>query len=241
MILYHGSIIEGLKVLEPKSATFGDSLVYATPSKEIAILFTRKTSFLNIIAFGKNQDEKVFHLIELLPNALKYMYDHKGYIYSFESEDFYGKEKYPNANLYSFELASDKSVKIENVEVLDSVYEKIIEMGKQGLIHVHFYPDRINECISRLIDQIIYYLKENDRKITKESFYDLLFYHPNLKEEINRKIDNKEINISYITDNDIYNIYKKYANNDLYENTLLILKETYPNIYDKIKGVDPNE
>ena len=234
MILYQGSKIGGLKTLEPRIATFGDALVYATPSKEIAIIFTRKVGFMNIIAFGKSSDENVYHLIELLPNALKYMYDHKGYIYSFESDDFYGKEKYPNANLNSFELVSNKSVEIENVEVLDSVYDKIIEMGKQGLINIHFYPDRIDECIFGLIDHTIYYLKEHGREITKESFFELLFYHPSLKEEINKKIDNKELNISYITDDDIYNIYKQNANNDLYENTLLILKETYPNIYNKL-------
>ena len=138
MVLYHGSKIGGLKKLEPREATFGDSLVYATPLREIAVIFTRKVGFMNIIAFGKSRNENVYHLIELIPNALKYVYEHEGYIYSFKSDDFYGKEKFPNANLNSFELACNKEVEIENVEKLDSVYEEIIKMGKTGIININF-------------------------------------------------------------------------------------------------------
>lgn len=238
MILYHGSKMADLKELKPKTATFGEPLVYATPEKEIAIIFTRKIGFNNIIAFGKNSDEKVYNIIELLPNVLKYMYNHKGYIYSFNSDDFYGKEKYPNANLNPFELASNKSVQIENVEILNSVYEKIIEMDKEGLIKIYHYPNRVEEQLPGLIDKTIYYYKEHNKPIKKDSFNDLLFYHPNLKEEINKRIEKKKINIPYISNNDIYNIFIKNKNNDLYENALLILKEYNPQIYNMLNKID---
>ena len=162
------------------------------------------------------------------------MYNHKGYIYSFNSDDFYGKEKYPNANLNPFELASNKSVLIENVEILNSVYEKIIEMDKEGLIKIYHYPNRVEEQLSVLIDKTIYYYKEHNKPIKKDSFNDLLFYHPNLKEEINKRIEKKKINIPYISNNDIYNIFIKNKNNDLYENALLILKEYNLQIYNML-------
>ena len=42
MIVYHGSPVGGLKIIEPRISTHGKSYVYATKKREIAIAYLAK-------------------------------------------------------------------------------------------------------------------------------------------------------------------------------------------------------
>ncbi|KYH34756.1 hypothetical protein CLTEP_12210 [Clostridium tepidiprofundi DSM 19306] len=71
-IVYHGSNINGLQIIEPKVSSHGKSYVYATTNKVIATLFLARW---NDYIFRVGHFNGRLHIVENYPEALKEIRD----------------------------------------------------------------------------------------------------------------------------------------------------------------------
>lgn len=156
--VYHGSPVGGLTCLEPRISTHGNSWVYATKDKTIAIVCSQKKNDF-LFCQSINHDGKQ-ELTERLPNILEEVYKgKKGFIYYLDSANFLEGQ-----TSFSAEVVSDKKEEILHCEVIEDCYEKLCEMEKNNEIILFRYPNRpayIPLDDSDLIEQTKYFLKHS--------------------------------------------------------------------------------
>lgn len=225
--LYSGRSVQGLKKLEPKKSTYGKEYVYATEDYVIAAVFTRvgegsicwRLSFL---------DDGTISLQELIPNAFKCMYDHPISIYKVSSENF----KIEDIPSVMNEYESEVEVDVIEEEKYDSGLILINKLQKENRIKLISY-DKDFDCTYLIKKQMKYY-EDINVEITKNSFNNIIFYHPNLLPIIKNKGFN-------YTQEEITNIYinkinKLRDNNfeDYVKSALLVLSNYDKELYDKV-------
>lgn len=134
-MLYHGTIIEGLKVIRAnsKSHSRGGNAAYFTEDRCYALICCREPQN-NFVTMGLKDDGRQ-HYYERFPEQLKVLYGGKrGYLYWLESAD-----GLINTNGHTWESRTD--VPVQRCEVIDDVFAEILREEEKGSIVIHRYSE----------------------------------------------------------------------------------------------------
>lgn len=134
-MLYHGSILPGLRVIQAnaQSHTTGKRVAYFTQDRCYALVCCRSRNE-NFVTMGLREDEKQ-HYFERFPDQLKMLYGGKsGYLYIVE--DLTGLQ---NTKGHTWE--SEKDVAVQRCETVADVYSEILKEEKAGNIIIHRYAE----------------------------------------------------------------------------------------------------
>ena len=112
--VYHGSNTPNLKIIKRNKSTHNKYWIYATYSKAISTI-----------------------LVERKPGMFKNIFNASGSIYYLDKTNF--KE---NMTGWSAELVSDKDEKVIKEEHIDNIYNKLVELSKDGELQLYLYPER---------------------------------------------------------------------------------------------------
>lgn len=198
-IVYHGSSSRNMSIIDPQPSTHG-TYVYATPYKEIAVVYGKRCGDDLTYSFTPNKETNKYMLIERIPGAFKKMFNVSSSIYTIDDKTFKDlKTGFP-------EVGSEVSVKILSEEYIDDLYRKIIDMGERGDIELYLYPNKPKNMSNDdldIIDKEIFYITKMNKIKSKNEFDRLIYLHPNLIEEVNNKIL------------PLLNIEEKYTKDDL--------------------------
>lgn len=198
-IVYHGSSSRNMKIIDPQLSTHG-TYVYATPYKEIAIVYGKRCGDDLTYSFIPNKETNKYMLIERIPGAFKKMFNVSSSIYKLDDKVFKDlKTGFP-------EVGSEVSVETLSEEYIDNLYDEIIEMGKRRDIELYLYPNKpknMSDDDYDIIDKEIFYITKMNKIKSKNEFDRLIYLHPNLIEEVNNRIL------------PLLNIEEKYSKEDL--------------------------
>ena len=203
--VYHGSSQSGITRLEPKKSTHG-TYVYATPYKELAILFSgRCGDDLTYTLYRGNQNEP-WKLIERIPNGFTTMFSNSSSLYTLDDLTF------KDIQTGFAEVVSEIGVEPKKEENIDNVYNAIKELANQGKIELYTFPNRPNiipnddsDLIQKEIDQC----RRDNRQISKNTFKRLLYLHPNLLSKVNNIL--QELGLGLYSKDDLVNIFEEFV------------------------------
>ena len=134
-MLYHGTCIAGLSFIKAnaKSHATGEKVAYFTEDRVYALVCCRRPEE-NFVTMGIREDGK-YHYYERFPNQLEVLYaNRRGYLYIVDSE-----KGLINTKGRTWE--SDKDKVVERCEIIDDVYEAILEEERKENVVVHRYQD----------------------------------------------------------------------------------------------------
>ena len=137
--VYHGSSVKNLKAIKPIN-----KFVYATPVREIAIIFISPLgSDLYYSLFGDGVDYPI-ELVERKAGMFKKIFNCSGYIYKLNSVNFTSE-----FTAWTAELVSMNEEKVISCEYIDNVYSNRIVDGKSingqlGYIYINDNNIKIN-------------------------------------------------------------------------------------------------
>lgn len=134
-MLYHGTCLEGLNCIEAnaKSHATGGKVAYFTEDRVYALVCCRPSEE-NFVTMGIREDGK-YHYYERFPNQLEVLYaNRRGYLYVLDSA-----KGLVNTKGRTWE--SDKDKAVDRCEIIDDVYEAILEEERKGNVVVHRYQD----------------------------------------------------------------------------------------------------
>lgn len=226
--VYHGSKIQGLKTLIPHKSTHG-TYVYATKSKEIAIIMSKKCGDDATYSLGTNRDGKL-DLVERLPHAFEKMFSNKFSLYTLDSAVF------KNINTGFNEVVSEVEVPVIKEETYTSLMEAINTLVADNLINIYYYPERpdyIPDDDSDLINKIRnIYIRKMHKQYTEQEIARWIFLHPNLEEELRIIAEEQNINVpSYNEIKETFiNIQKERPEHEMYIDNALEMHELYKKI-----------
>jgi hypothetical protein len=202
--LYHGSYEKGIKRLEPHQSTHGN-YVYATPYKELAIIFSGRCGDDCTYALYRNSENDPWKLVERIPEAFNTMYKNSSSIYTLDDSTF------KDINTGFAEVVSEVGVDIINEEYIENVYDEIKKLASEGKVELYIYPNKPKEIpsdSSDLIDKQIRQQKRNNKPVSKECFARILLLHPYLIDKINKKMIELNINATPYKKEDIINLFE---------------------------------
>ena len=212
--LYHGSSKPNIKRLEPRKSTHG-TFVYATPYKELAIIFSARAGDDMTYALYRNEENKCWNIVERVPEAFNTMFSNSSSIYTLNDTTF------KDIHTGFAEVVSEVGVDTNSEERIDNVYDELKKLNKEGKIKLYLYPTKPKEIPfdnSDLIQKQLNQFKRNNSPIKKEGFNRLILLHPELIGKVN------EILIK----NNIENLFKKEDLIDLFENAV-VMQSINPN------------
>ena len=234
--LYHGSSEQNLKRLEPHNSTHGNYL-YATPYKELAIIFSKNSGSDYTYYLGKINDNEPYKLVERIPGAFEVMFNNSASIYTVSSDTF------KDINTGFSELVSEVGVDTLSEEYIPNLYEKIKELEKEGFLKIYTYNNKPNEVPfdnSDLINKEIRQQKRKNKEITSHTFDNLIYYHPYLMEKINNKLKELNINFEYKKENIVDIFERKVIESELNPKREQFIESAYINIsntYPELKEI----
>lgn len=171
--VYHGSNMPFLKVIKKHNSTHKRNWVYASYSKEVALIFISKQGndlFYSLSFDGKNYP---IELVERKPLMFKKIFNCSGYIYKLDASNFMeGQTGWPG------EVVSNTDEEVISFEYIENVYDELIKLDNEGLIKLYLYPNRPDYVPldnSDLISKVLRWYK-NGYNIN--SFYNI---YPELK------------------------------------------------------------
>lgn len=127
--VYHGSNMSFLKVIKKHNSTHKRNWVYASYSKEVALIFISKQGndlFYSLSFDGKNYP---IELVERKPLMFKKIFNCSGYIYKLDASNFMeGQTGWPG------EVVSNTDEEVISFEYIDNVYDELIKLDNEGLI-----------------------------------------------------------------------------------------------------------
>lgn len=238
--VYHGSSTSNLKKIEPRPSTHG-TYVYATPYKELAIHFCKRCGDDLTYDIGHFSNDKVWELVEKIPGALEKMYNTKASVYTLSSENF--KDIHTGFE----EVVSRESVDVIEEQVIDNLYQEILNLSEEGIIKIYRYPNKPNRMQSDnsdIIEKWKYYKNELNKNFTKRDFDRLVFLHPYLLNKVNEVIGYFGIDYSYKVE-DLITIFQERVKIQLHDITheqyiecaFKLICDTYPEISDNINNI----
>lgn len=204
-MLYYGSSQSGLSRLAPHPSTHGN-FVYATRNKELAIVFSGKCGDDLIYTLFRNSDDEPWQIVERIPGAFSKMFQNSSSIYSVSDTTF------QDIHTGFSELISEEKVNVEKEERVESVYEKLKELEKEGKVKLYHYPNRpksIPVDDNDLIEREIKMASRSGQKITKKIFRRLLYLHPNLFSLVNQKLSSLSSN-DLFTEQDLVENFENF-------------------------------
>lgn len=133
--VYHGSSISGLKSLKPSKSTHNKLWVYASKTREAAVIFISNKGSDLYYDLSSNND--LIELTERKEGMFENIFNVSGSIYYLNPDNFID-----NQTGWSMEVVSDKEVNIIKEEHIDNVYDEIIKLSNEGRIKLYLYPER---------------------------------------------------------------------------------------------------
>lgn len=120
-MLYHGSKYFIKDELEPRLSFACKRLVYATDNYFYALVRAGNFDMTKaLIREDYNGADKPYQLVEVVPGAFEEVFNCKGYIYEVDDRSFVSSG---DIN----EFVSETNVAIENVIVIENVYEELLK------------------------------------------------------------------------------------------------------------------
>lgn len=205
--LYHGSQEANIKRLEPKKSTHG-TYVYATPYKELAIIFSAKSGDDMTYALFRNDKNEAWKIVERIPEGFNTMFSNSSSIYTLNDKTF------KDIHTGFAELVSEVGVNTNSEEKIDNVYEELKKLDQEGKIELYLYPNKPKEIPSDnsdLIQKELNQLKREGAPINKEVFERLILLHPELIGKVNE----------ILKQNNIKDLFKKEDLIDIFENAII--------------------
>lgn len=136
MILYHGSSIPNIEVLDPLLANDEKKSVFLTHSKVLATIYshnplTRPNGFFS---YWWSKDGKLYY-DEYFENQLEAIYaGQKGYVYECEGE-------YPQMERMPWVYLSEGKVPVVNCIEIPNIYEQLLRYEQEGLLTVQRWSE----------------------------------------------------------------------------------------------------
>ena len=232
--LYHGSSETNLKILKPYKSTHG-SYVYATPYKELAIIFSGRCGDDFTFSLFRNNKREPWNLVERIPEGFNTMFSNNSSIYTVDDTSF--KDIHTGFS----ELVSQVEVKVKKEEKLNKVYDKLKELDKNNQKKIYKYPNKpksIPSDNSDLIEKQIMYQQISNKDVTKQCFERLVLLHPELLDKINQKLKEINPNSEIFKKEDLITLFEKaiinQKNNPDKEQYLKSIYISVANIYPEL-------
>lgn len=126
---YHGSPTRITKLdPRPSSVIDNEKAVFATSSREMALIFISKFTDLDFeMGIYKNR----IYILENIPGAIKEKLNCPGYLHYVDSRKFHSD---PRLGLQNIEFISDTSVPVVKVQKINNVYKELVKSGKVAFI-----------------------------------------------------------------------------------------------------------
>ena len=169
MILYHGSNIANIKILEPKQADHDRPYVYMTTLEIVSAFY-----LCNVVErpyywfpYGFTKDNiPIYH--ELYPNALKEVADGvSGYIYKVEADE---SQVIPFKNIPTARLAT-KPIEVTSEKKIDNSYDYFLESEGKGILKIGRFEDKSEQALENWYNMIYEYIKEKNIIATPDCSY----------------------------------------------------------------------
>lgn len=170
MILYHGSNIGGIKVLEPRQADHDRPYIYMTTIDVVSAFYlcnaVEKPYYWFPYGFEQNSNIPIYH--ELYPNALKEVSEGvRGYIYEVEVEE---SQVIPFPNIPCARLATEP-IEVSNCIMIDNAYDLFMEYVAQGKMRIGRFEEKTEQQLKWWYSSIVDYMKEKDMINTPDCSY----------------------------------------------------------------------
>ncbi len=201
--LYHGSSEKGITRLEPHRSTHGN-YVYATPYKELAIIFSGRCGDDCTYALYRNNENEPWQMVERIPEAFNTMFSNSSSIYTLDDTTF------KDIHTGFAEVVSEVGVNTESEEFLENVYDAIKKIANNGKIQLYIYPNKPKEIpqdSSDLIDKQIRQDQRSNSPITKQSFERIVLLHPYLIDKVNQKMIELNLNAEPYRKEDLISLF----------------------------------
>lgn len=212
--LYHGSSESNIQRLEPRKSTHG-TYVYATPYKELAIIFSARAGDDMTYTLYRNEENGCWNIVERIPEGFNAMFSNSSSIYTLDDSTF------KDIHTGFAEVVSEVGVDTSSEERIDNVYDELKRLNQEGKIKLYMYPNRPKEMPfdnSDLIRKQLNQFKRNNSSITKNGFNRLILLHPDLINKVNE----------ILIQNKVEDLFKKEDLIDLFENSV-IMQSINPN------------
>jgi hypothetical protein len=184
-VLYHGSQLQGMKVLEPNEAGFGIAGVYATDSIVPAVIFLGRKRNSMQATWSLNTDKPFF--CERAEGVFDKWYSGvSGSVYVLAKRDFQADER-----LFKHEFVSLKPVKVlEEIKVADAK-AFLMSMEHEGKLKIVRYSERwkLFPNDDDLIEMCVNGLKKYSMEFTLKRIRQL---QPSLEEGFIRKVEQEK-------------------------------------------------
>lgn len=136
-MLYHGSKYFIKNELEPRLSFDCKKLVYATDDYFYALVRAGNFDMTKaLIREDYNGPERPYQLVEIVPGAFEEVFNCKGYIYEVDSKSFVN-------SCYANEFVSENNVKINNVTVIENVYEELLLHRNRYELISYYNSDKV--------------------------------------------------------------------------------------------------
>ena len=169
MILYHGSNIANIKILQPKQADHDRPYVYMTTLEIVSAFYlcnaVERPYYWFPYGFTKD-NIPIYH--ELYPNALKEVADGvSGYIYKVEADE---SQVIPFKNIPTARLAT-KPIEVTGEKKIDNSYDYFLEYESKGLLKIGRFEDKSEQALENWYNMIYEYIKEKNMISTPDCSY----------------------------------------------------------------------
>lgn len=169
MILYHGSNIANIKILEPKQADHDRPYVYMTTLEIVSSFYlcnaVERPYYWSPYGFTK-ENIPIYH--ELYPNALKEVSDGvSGYIYKVEADE---SQVIPFKNIPTARLAT-KPIEVTGEKKIDNSYDYFLECESKGLLKIGRFEYKSKQSLENWYNMIYEYIKEKNMIATPKCSY----------------------------------------------------------------------
>lgn len=243
-ILYHGSKVHNMKVIEPRESTHGN-YVYATPVKALAIHFSKRCGDDLTYDIGHyTSKEGPWELVEKIPGAFEKMYSNDSSLYTISDDTF------KDINTGFEEVVSEEPVDVISEEYYESVFDAIVKLEKEGLIKIYRYPNKPEgrpKDNSDIIDKWRFYKEKLGRTHDKYKFDRLFGLHPELMDKINELVLEFGLDFQY-KEEDLIDILKRRVelqlhdlNHEQYiECSVTYISEVFPDLADEVAKIYEN-
>lgn len=150
--VYHASHKQGLKEILPHINSHDEVWIYATPEMWHCAMFIKNRSVdckdLSVRK-GRRDKDSIMDMMERYPGAIEQLYSGvSGSIYVLPGDTF------ENKTGWSVEVVSEVPVVPITEILIPDVYKFLQEQEKQGLLKIHYYPNRPDYIPSDDIDLV---------------------------------------------------------------------------------------
>ena len=174
--VYHGSTIQGLKIIKRRKSTHLKEWVYGSYQEAIATIFiSSKGSDLYYHLSGDGTKDNPIILVERKKGMFKDIFNVSGSLYTLNSKNFI-----TGATGWSAEVVSESDEKVINEEYIDNLYDKLIELDKNKKLVLYLYPNRPDNIPLDNSDLIPKVIKWKRKGINIDEFFRL---YPELKDK----------------------------------------------------------